>query len=54
MRVPGRIDAESGRYSLVDGIPFELPVASHHSPGRPSSSPETSSTRCACPAGEAY
>jgi Acetoacetate decarboxylase (ADC) len=32
MRVPGRIDAESGRYSLVDGIPFELPVASHHSP----------------------
>lgn len=32
MRVPGRITAEAGRYSLVDGIPFELPVESHHSP----------------------
>ncbi|HXW82392.1 MAG TPA: acetoacetate decarboxylase family protein [Acidimicrobiales bacterium] len=30
--IPGRIRAETGRYSLVDGIPFELPVASHHSP----------------------
>jgi len=32
MGVPPRIDDETGRYSLVDGIPFELPVASHHSP----------------------
>ena len=32
MGVPARIDDETGRYSLVDGIPFELPVASHHSP----------------------
>jgi len=32
MRLPRRIDAETGRYSLVDGIPFKLPVASHHSP----------------------
>jgi hypothetical protein len=32
MKPPQRIDAETGRYSLVDGIPFELPVASHHSP----------------------
>jgi hypothetical protein len=32
MRIPARIDDESGRYSLVDGIPFQLPVASHHSP----------------------
>jgi Acetoacetate decarboxylase (ADC) len=32
MRLPRRIDAETGRYSLVDGIPFTLPVASHHSP----------------------
>jgi hypothetical protein len=32
MGVPGRIDDETGRYSLVDGIPFQLPVASHHSP----------------------
>jgi hypothetical protein len=32
MGVPGRIDDEAGRYSLVDGIPFQLPVASHHSP----------------------
>ena len=32
MKVPERISAETGRYSLVDGIPFELPVASHHSP----------------------
>ena len=30
--MPKRIDAETGRYSLVDGIPFQLPVASHHSP----------------------
>jgi hypothetical protein len=32
MRLPRRIGAETGRYSLVDGIQFELPVASHHSP----------------------
>ena len=32
MRMPKRIDAEAGRYSLVDGIPFQLPVESHHSP----------------------
>jgi hypothetical protein len=32
MGVPARIDAATGRYALVDGIPFELPVASHHSP----------------------
>jgi hypothetical protein len=32
MRLPQRIGAETGRYSLVDGIPFQLPVASHHSP----------------------
>jgi hypothetical protein len=32
MRLPQRIGAEKGRYSLVDGIPFKLPVASHHSP----------------------
>jgi Acetoacetate decarboxylase (ADC) len=30
--MPKRISAQTGRYSLVDGIPFELPVASHHSP----------------------
>ena len=32
MRLPQRIGAEKGRYSLADGIPFKLPVASHHSP----------------------
>jgi hypothetical protein len=32
MRLPKRIGAETGRCSLVDGIPFELPVASHNSP----------------------
>jgi Acetoacetate decarboxylase (ADC) len=32
MRLPRRISAETGRYSLVDGIPFKLPVESHHSP----------------------
>jgi len=32
MRMPKRIDTEAGRYSLVDGIPFQLPVESHHSP----------------------
>ncbi|HEV7937003.1 MAG TPA: acetoacetate decarboxylase family protein [Solirubrobacteraceae bacterium] len=28
----GRLRRESGRYALVDGIPFTLPVASHESP----------------------
>lgn len=32
MRLPKRIGAEARYYSLVDGIPFQLPVASHHSP----------------------
>lgn len=32
MGVPARVGAETGLYSLVDGIPFQLPVASHHSP----------------------
>jgi hypothetical protein len=32
MRLPKRVGAETGRYSLVDGIPFQLPVASHDSP----------------------
>jgi hypothetical protein len=32
MTIPKRIAAESGCYSLVDGIPFQLPVESHHSP----------------------
>jgi hypothetical protein len=32
MGVPARIDDATGRHALVDGIPFELPVASHHSP----------------------
>jgi hypothetical protein len=27
-----RLRREAGRHALVDGIPFELPVASHHSP----------------------
>jgi hypothetical protein len=32
MGIPKRIDAETGRYAVVDGIPFQLPVAAHHSP----------------------
>lgn len=32
MREPRRIQAETGLYSLVDGIPFQLPVESNHSP----------------------
>jgi hypothetical protein len=32
MGVPARIEDATGRYSLVDGIPFQLPVASHQSP----------------------
>jgi hypothetical protein len=32
VREPLRVKAETGLYSLVDGIPFQLPVESHHSP----------------------
>jgi Acetoacetate decarboxylase (ADC) len=32
MRLPRRIKDETDLYSLVDGIPFQLPVESHHSP----------------------
>jgi hypothetical protein len=32
MGVPARIEDATGRYSLVDGIPFQLPVASHRTP----------------------
>jgi acetoacetate decarboxylase len=32
MPEPRRVDLEAGRYSLVDGIPFTLPVRSDHSP----------------------
>jgi hypothetical protein len=32
MGVPARIEDAAGRCALVDGIPFQLPVASHHSP----------------------
>jgi len=32
MGVPRRIGRQSGRYSLVDGVPFRMPVASHDSP----------------------
>lgn len=32
MGVPARINDQEGMYALVDGIPFQLPVASHHSP----------------------
>jgi Acetoacetate decarboxylase (ADC) len=30
--VPSRIARESGRFALVDGIPFEMPVNSHDTP----------------------
>lgn len=30
--LPSRLQRETGRQALVDGIPFTLPVASHHSP----------------------
>lgn len=32
MRIPERIHEQAGRYSLVDGIPFKLPVAAEKSP----------------------
>lgn len=32
MLIPKRIRRHAGRHSLVDGIPFQLPVASRHSP----------------------
>jgi hypothetical protein len=32
MGIPGRIAAQTGRHSRVDGIPFQLPVASRSSP----------------------
>jgi hypothetical protein len=32
VRVPARIRRSEGRYSLVDGIPFKLPVDSRHTP----------------------
>src|SRR5687767_10098886 len=32
MSIPRRIRARTGRYSLVDGIPFQLPVQSRNSP----------------------
>lgn len=32
MSKPRRLDRQAGRYSLVDGIPFHLPVNSEHSP----------------------
>jgi hypothetical protein len=32
MKIPERLKREEGRHALVDGIPFELPVTSQHSP----------------------
>jgi hypothetical protein len=32
VRVPPRIKRYAGRYALVDGIPFHMPVDSHHTP----------------------
>ena len=32
MRIPTRIQDQAGRYALVDGIPFSLPVRSSNSP----------------------
>jgi len=32
MRVPKRLQQQAGRYALVDGIPFSLPVNSEHTP----------------------
>ena len=32
MRIPSRILEQAGRYALVDGIPFKLPVAAEKSP----------------------
>jgi hypothetical protein len=32
LRLPQRLRRQSGRYALVDGIPFELPISSEHTP----------------------
>ena len=32
MRIPGRVERARGRYALVDGIPFTLPVDSERTP----------------------
>ncbi|MGD0443919.1 MAG: acetoacetate decarboxylase family protein [Edaphobacter sp.] len=32
MSIPKRVLQQSGRYSLVDGIPFQMPVACHKTP----------------------
>ncbi len=32
MAIPTRLRRQSGRYALVDGLPFDLPVRSAHSP----------------------
>src|SRR5687768_15033704 len=32
MRIPARIQQQKGRWALVDGIPFELPVVCGRSP----------------------
>lgn len=32
MAVPSRLTRQSGRYALVDGIPFSLPVRAENSP----------------------
>ncbi len=32
MGIPRRLNAQAGRHALVDGIPFQLPVASQRSP----------------------
>ena len=29
---PKRLEEQAGRFALVDGIPFQLPVSSHQSP----------------------
>ena len=31
--LPERIQRETGRYALVDGIPFQMPVEGKNSPG---------------------
>jgi hypothetical protein len=33
MRIPRRLKRQEGRYALVDGIPFSLPVNSENTPG---------------------
>ena len=32
MRMPKRLSEQAGRYALVDGIPFSLPVNSERTP----------------------